>query len=162
MIRLGLVPVLAVMLAAPLAAQQVNPAVTADRGSGSRWLVHYGKWLGAALAVTFTVMGAREDARSDDAYRQLVTACRIDPTKCTLNSGGTYTNPVSENLYQASTSYARSARARLIAGQVTLLLTVGMFLADRGGKTDGPDNIPYELTVEPRGNGARVGMRFKF
>ena len=165
MIRIGLLPALAVMLAAPLAAQQVNPAVTAGHASSNRGLVHYGKWVSAALAVTFTGLGAHEHASSDRAFSQLLDVCRAAPANCVLGPGGTYLNPASEQMYQTSVDYERRARVRLLAGQASLLLAAGLFLADHGRDTNEPDNIPYHglmVVVEPRGGGARVGVRLRF
>jgi hypothetical protein len=164
MIRLGLLPALAVTLAASLGAQQVNPAVAAGHGSSSSWLVHYGKWLSAAVAVTFTGLGAREYARSDDAFSQLLDICHADVAKCTLGPGGSYVNTASEDLYQTSLRYERRARVRLLAGQASLLLAAGLFLADHGGHGEGPGNIPYHglVLVEQEAGGARVGVRVRF
>ena len=162
MTRIGLVPVLAVMLAAPLAAQRVDPTVTARHGSWSRGLVHYGKWMSAALAVTFTGLGAREHASSDDAFSQLLEICRLDTAKCASDPSGGYVTPSSEALYQTSIHHERRARVRLLAAQASLLLAAGLFLADHGRGGDGPDNIPYHLSVEAGADGARVGVRLKF
>jgi len=164
MIRIGFLPALAVTLLAPLTAQQVSPAVAADHASWTRGLVHYGKWLSAALAVTFTGLGAHEHASSDDVFRQLLESCRGDPTNCALGPAGTYVNPTSEQLYQTSVHYDRRARTQLLAGQAGLLLAAGLFLADHGRRANEPDNIPYRglVLVEPRADGARVGMRVKF
>ena len=132
MIRIGLLPALAVTLAAPLPAQQVNPPVTADHASWNRGLVHYGKWVSVALAVAFTGLAAHEHARSDDAFSQLLDICRADTAKCALGPSGSYVDPTSEQLYQTSLQYTRQARVRLLAGQASLLLAAGLFLADRG------------------------------
>ena len=45
-----------------------------------------------------------------------------------------------------------------------LLLAAGLFLADHGRRANEPDNIPYRglVLVEPRADGARVGVRVKF
>ena len=163
MTRIGLVPVFVVMLAAPLAAQRVDPTVT-RHGSWSRGLVHYGKWMSAALAVTFTGLGAREHASSDDAFSQLLQTCRADSAKCAIDPSGGYVNPASEALYQTSIHHERRARVRLLAAQASLLLAAGLFLADHGRGEEGPDNIPYHglVFVDPEAGGARVGMRVRF
>ena len=164
MTRIGLLPVLAVTLAAPLAAQQVNPAITAGHASWNRGLVHYGKWVSAALAVTLTGLGAHEYASSDDAFSQLFGICRADPTRCALAPSGSYVDPASEELYQSSLYYERRARVRLLAGQASLLLAAGLFLADHGRRASDPDNIPYRglVVVEQDAGGARVGVRVRF
>jgi hypothetical protein len=162
MIRIGFLPALAVTLAAPLAAQRVDPAVTADHASWNRGLAHYGKWVSAALAVTFTGLGAHEHASSDQAFSQLLDVCRADPANCALGPGGSYVDPTSEQLYQKSLHYARLARVRLFAGQASLLLAAALFLADRRSLGSEPGNIPYHLTVESRASGAQVGVRLRF
>jgi hypothetical protein len=161
MMRIGLLPAIAIACVAPLAAQQVNPAVTAHAAS-KHGLAHYGKWLSAAAAITLTGLGAHEYASSDDAYRELRNICRADATRCAIGSSGSYTNAASEDLYQASIRYARRARVRLLAGQASLLLAAGLFLADHGRRGSEPGNIPYHLTVESQGGGARVGVRVNF
>lgn len=164
MIRFGLILAVAVTLAAPLGAQLATPAAVTDHTPWHVGVVHYGKWLSAALAVTFTGLAAREHANSDDAYRQLLDACRSNAAQCALTPGGTYVNAASEELYQTSVQYQQRARAWLLAGQASLLLTAGLFLADHGRRGNEPGNVPYPgfVVVEPRVNGARVGMRFTF
>jgi hypothetical protein len=165
MTRIGLFPALALTLAAPLAAQQVNPAVPADHASWNRGLVHYGKWVSAALAVTFTGLGAHEYASSDQAFSHLLDICRATPASCALGPSGTYVTPTNGQLYQTSIDYERRARVRLLAGQASLLLAAGLFLADRGRHANEPDNIPYHVlavSVEPQAGGARVGVRVTF
>jgi hypothetical protein len=162
MTRIGLFPVLAVMLAGPLAAQQVNPAVSAHHAPWDHGWVHYGKWASAVLAATFIGLGAHEVARSDDAFHQLLTTCRVDVAKCVLDPSGAYVNPTNEQLYQTSLDYERRARVRLLAGQASLMLAAGLFLADRGRHADEPDNVPYHLTVEPGADATRVGVRVQF
>jgi len=164
MIRIGLLVALAIMLVTRLPAQQGNPAVTGAKPSRGHGIAYYGKWVSAALAVTFTGLGAHEYSNSDDAFRQLLNTCRADAALCTLTPGGTYTSPASEGLYQTSLRYQRRARVRLLAGQASLLLAAGLFLADHGGRGNEPGNIPYPafVVVEPRAGGARVGVRVKF
>jgi hypothetical protein len=162
MTRIALLPAIALTLAAPLAAQRVTPVVTVRHASWSRGLVHYGKWAGAILAVAFTGLAVREHASSDDAFSQLLETCRAAPAKCALGAGGSYVNPASEDLYQTSLQHERRARVRLLAGQASLLLAAGLFLADHGRHDDEPDNIPYHVTVESWAGGARVEVRVRF
>lgn len=164
MIRIGLIPAVAAMLAAPVAAQQVNPAATTPHASWNRGLVHYGKWVGAAMAVTFIGFGAHEYAKSDDAFSELLDICRADTAKCAINPGGSYVNQANEDLYQTSLQHERRARVRLLAGQASLLLAAGLFLADHGRRGSEPDNIPYHglVFVEQDGGGALVGVRVRF
>ena len=163
--RIGLLPALAVTLATALAAQDVKPGFVADRAVRSRGLVHYGKWVTAALAVTFTALGAHEHTNSNQSFRQLLDLCRANNADCTLAPDGSYLMPTAEALYQASIDSDRRARVRLLAGQASLLLSAGLFLADLGRHAGGPDNIPYhppKLSVDVRNGAALVGLRFRF
>jgi hypothetical protein len=155
--------VLTLALGPALAAQQPHPAPTAERRAAGRGLPHYGKWLGAALAVTFTALAAREHSSSDRAFSQLLTMCRTNATDCRRNPDGTYTNPATEQLYQTSLRFDRRAQARLFAAQASALLTAALFLADHNRRPGGPDNIPlHGLAVAWERDGARVGVRVKF
>ena len=164
MIRFGFVLAIAVLLAAPVAAQQVNPAATTRHASGNRGLIRYGKWVSAAMAASFIGFGAHEYARSDDAFGQLLDMCRADAAQCARNPGGTYVNQASEDLYQTSLHHERRARVRLLAGQASLLLAASLFLADHGRHGSEPGNIPYRglILVEQQATGARVGLRVRF
>ncbi|HUL03910.1 MAG TPA: hypothetical protein VLV16_11845 [Gemmatimonadales bacterium] len=122
----------------------------------SPWYVHYGKWAAAAGAVALTVLGAQEHNKSNDVYGNLLDLCHADDKNCALNPNGTYIDPGAEEMYQSSLSYDRRARARLIAGQVSLLLCAGLFVADLRHK--GPENIPVH--IDPLAG--RVGVRVRF
>jgi hypothetical protein len=154
----------ALALTTALGAQQPAPGATVDPQARAGVLVHYGKWAAAALAATFTALGAHEHANSNRVFTQLFDMCRADAAECALQANGTYQNANAEQLYQASVHFDSRARVRLLAGQASLLLCAGLFLADLRHHGNGPDNIPYhpaELTVEPHGGGARVGVRLR-
>lgn len=149
--------------AVPAAAQAPKaPAV------GRPWIpgvAHYAKWVAGAGAVALTVMAVREHERSANQWDALLALCRTDYANCTLDPGGRYADPSAEALYQTALRYDRRARARLISGQATLILAVGLFLADLGHNRDGPNNIPFsplELTADPAQGKVRVGVRFGF
>jgi hypothetical protein len=160
--------VLAVLVLASgttLAGQEVNPGVRVNHAAWGRPLVHYGKWAAAALAVTFTAMGAHEHQSSNRVFRDLLDLCRANNSDCALTANGTYRNLAAEQLYQTSIHYDRRARQRLLLGQVTLLASAALFLADLRHQAGEPGNIPFrgaKLTVEPDGDGARVGVRVRF
>jgi hypothetical protein len=156
----------ALALATTLGAQQPAPppGATMDHHARSGALVHYGKWAAAALAGTFTALGAREHASSNRAFNQLFDMCRANTAECALQANGTYQNAGAEQLFQSSLHFDSRARVRLLFGQASLLLCAGLFFADLRHHGNGPDNIPYhpaELTVEPQGKGARIGLRLK-
>jgi hypothetical protein len=146
----------------PLAALlAVAPVLAAQQPAHSgRGVAHYGKWLSAALAVGFTALGAREHARSDEAFTELLQVCRANATDCRRSPDGTYANPSTEQLFQTSLDFDRRARVRLLAAQASVLLTAALFLADHGGRGNGPDNIPlHGFSVGVDGRGARVGLK---
>lgn len=145
-----------------LLALLVPRALTAQHDGVGRPLVHYGKWAAAALAVTFTVLGAREHSKSDQVFGDLLALCRADNANCLLGSDGSYRDATAENLYQTSVAFDRRARTRLVAGQVSLLLCAGLFLADLSRHARGPGNVPFhgiQLWVDPRAGSARIGLR---
>ncbi len=137
-------------------------ATDAQHATWSRATVHWGKWTAAAVAATFTVLGAHEHQNSNRVFSELLDLCRASSANCALAPDGSYRNPTAEQLYQTSIHYDRRARLRLLLGQVSLLASAGLFLADLRHGGGGPENIPFrgaKLTVEPSGGGARVGMR---
>ena len=136
-----------------------------QRATWRRATVHWGKWGVAALAATFTVLGAHEHQNSNRVFSELLDLCRASSANCTLAPDGSYRNPTAERLYQTSIHYDRRARLRLLLGQVSLLASASLFLADLRHGGGGPENIPFrgaKLTVEPIGGGAQVGMRVAF
>jgi hypothetical protein len=162
--RIGLLPVLAVTLATALAAQ-VKPGLAVDHAVRGRGVVHYGKWVTAALAVTFTALGAHEHTNSNGVFRRLLDLCHANNADCTLAPDGSYLTPAAEQLYQASVRFDRRARLRLVLGQASLLASAGLFLADLGHHAGGPDNIPFhalKLSVDPRTGATLVGVRLRF
>jgi hypothetical protein len=157
--RLALVLLLSSTLVRGVFAQ--SPAPNPEPRPKSPWYVHYGKWFAAAGAVALTVLGAQEHEKSNDVYSDLLALCRVDDQNCALNSNGTYIDPAAEEMYQTTLSYDRRARARLIAGQVSLLLCAGLFVADLRKK--GPENIPVSGTrvmMDPVGRRVGISVRF--
>lgn len=126
-------------------------------------VVHYGKWLLAASAVGFTILGEREHRRSQRFWTQLLRMCQTDNQSCALGDDGRYLNYQAEVLYEESVYYDHRARNRLLVGQVSLLGAAAMFIADVSRKVDKPGNIPFHgMTVAPVGDGVGVGMRVAF
>jgi len=135
-----------------------------SRGTGNvgRATVHWGKWLAAGSAVAFSVMGAHEHSRSNGEFSQLLTLCRANNDDCLLGTDGTYLNPAAEQLYQTSIHFDRRARLRLLAGQATLLVAAGLFIADLTHQASGPENKPFaplKVGLDRRTGGALVGVR---
>ncbi len=161
------VPLVLLLVAAGgrIAAQAEPPGVPSDRSAWSRGLVHYGKWATAAAAVTLTALGAHEHSHSTREWDQLLAICRANNADCALGSDGRYLNPAAEALYQTSLHFDRRARARLLAGQASLLVTAGLFFADLRRRSSGPENIPlhpFRVSADPTGGGAHVGVRIAF
>lgn len=162
---------LALMVAAtPLAAQRLHVATHDGRlpalqpTSFGRTAVHYGKWLTAASTAVFTLMAAQEHRRSEREWDALLAICREADDACITGPDGRYRRDDAELLYQRSRYYDRKANRRLVGAQASLIVTAALFLLDlRPG--DGPENIPFDpvrVTVEPRGDGAEVGVRVAF
>jgi hypothetical protein len=150
-------------LAPALAAQ--DPSAPVPRQGWTREAVHYGKWATAAVALSLTVLAAKEHHQANDNWQQLRELCRTDNTACQLRPDGQYANTMAELLYQQTLYYDRRARRRLIVGQVSLLATAALFILDLRNQRSSPPNIPFnglEVMVEPAGSGARVGVRFGF
>ncbi len=143
---------------------QESPQPPPARG-WSRTAVHYGKWVTAATAVGLTILAAREHDRAQDDWRALLDLCRANNASCQLRSDGRYVDYTAELLYQRTTYYDRRARRRLIGGQVALLASAALFILDLRHQGGNAPNIPLhglELSAEPNGDGARVGMRVRF
>jgi hypothetical protein len=131
-----------------------------------RPVVHYGKWVTAAAAIGLTALAAREHDRSARAWSSLIGICAADNADCALGADGRYINPVSEQFYQRSLYYDGRARRRLLAGQIALVITATLFIADLGRGTSEPSNIPFEpnrlLVARASGGGTSVGWRLDF
>jgi hypothetical protein len=163
-----------VLLTLRLAAQEVKGVLrsTSHVADSSRatWnarraTVHWGKWLAAGGAVAFTLMGAHEHAQSNRDFNQLLALCRSDNANCLLGTNGAYVDPTAEQLYQSSIHFDRRARLRLMAGQATLLIAAGLFIADLTRHAGGPVNKPFaplKVAVDERTGGALVGVRLEF
>ena len=149
---------------ATLASAQ-GPGVPRDRASWTRGVIHYGKWVTAGATVGLTVLGAKEHRRSAREWDQLIAICRANNADCTTGPDGRYVDASAELRYQLALYYDRRANRRLLGGQLSLLATAAMFIADLRHGKDGPENIPFApLTVstDPSGGGARVGVRLPF
>jgi hypothetical protein len=145
---------------------QEPPAAPAPASRGwSREVIHYGKWATAATAVGLTILAAREHARAQDEWRELLSLCRDNNAACQLRQDGRYVDYDAELLFQLTTYYDRRARSRLIGGQVSLLASATLFILDLRHQGGNPPNIPFhglELTAEPAGGGARLELRVPF
>ena len=151
--------------AAGLAAQDsLSTAPTISRG-WTRPVAHYGKWLSAASAVGFTILAAHEHDVANRSWQRLLDLCRADNAACQVGPNGQYVTPQAEELYQKTLYRDRRARHRLIVGQISMLASAALFILDLRHDGGAPPNIPFhglEVTAEPAGDGARLGVRVPF
>lgn len=130
-----LFPIAIVALSIPACAQEAH--VARDRRS----LAHVGKWVLAGATVVLGAYAYAEHNAAERVQRQLRERCDGTPESCTVVEGR-YADPESEALHQRAVSHDRRARTGIVAGQITLLGGVALFLYDLRGD-GGPDNIPY-------------------
>lgn len=162
----------AITLAATLAA--VVPALSAQETPATppprNWkenVVHYGKWTTAAAAVGLTILAAREHDRANQSWNQLLTLCHADNAACQLRSDGRYVDYQAELYYEQTLYYDHRARHRMLGAQVSVLTSAALFILDLRHHGGNPPNIPFngsrlQVTAEPLGDGARVGLRLAF
>ncbi|HYK10024.1 MAG TPA: hypothetical protein VEV39_04450 [Gemmatimonadales bacterium] len=158
-----------VALALGLTAQGVSAqSHLVDSTPRSAWAhaaVHYGKWVAAAGAVAFTALAIEQHTHSNNAWNSLLAICNNNSQNCAVGPDGRYRNYQSEYYYQLALYYDHRARWRLIAGQVSLLGAVGLFVADVKGRSTTTRNQPVhplKLAVTPTPDGATVALRLAF
>jgi hypothetical protein len=154
-----------ILLAGTLAAQE-EPATPPPR-SWSENLVHYGKWTTAVAAIGLTVLAAREHDRANQSWQQLLSLCHADNAACQLRSDGRYVDYQAELYYQQTVYYDHRARHRILGAQISVLTSATLFILDLRHHGGNPPNIPFngsrlQLTAEPLGDGARLGLRVNF
>ncbi len=152
----GLVGLL--LLASPLAAQDV----TVRRPSPP--VLKYGKWVVLAASAGLNLAAARAHDRAQDSFRALQDRCVVDATRCRVGQDGTYLDPASESLYQASLTDDRRAGRFLVAGQATLLGAGAMFVLELLRPKGLPPNKPFqpEVTHDWRTGTTYAGLRVAF
>lgn len=152
-------------LAARAGSAQTSLVDSTPRAAWKHAAVHYGKWAAAAGAVAFTALAIQQHRHSNDAWNSLLAICNNNSQNCAVGPDGRYRNYQSEYFYQLALYYDHRARWRLIAGQVSLLGAVGLFVADLRGKSPTPPNQPVhplKLAVTPTPDGATVALRLSF
>jgi len=134
-----------------------------QRVSFQRRLVHVGKWLTAAGAISFTVMASNQHRFSRREWDSLLEICRSAQDACVVGPDGKYLRADAEALYQRSRNYDYLANRWLMAAQVSLVATTALFIIDLNPGS-GPENIPYpsEIRVGAIPEGASVGVSWSF
>ncbi len=130
-----LLPVVFVALSLPVRAQEANAV------RDWRDVARVAKWVLAGATIALGVYAYTEHDAAERVHRSLRDRCDSSPESCTV-ADGRYIDAVSEALHQRAVRHDRHARAGIVAGQVTLLGGVALFLYDLRDHR-GPDNIPY-------------------
>src|SRR5262245_37897154 len=144
-------------------AAQRSPSLPDSAALNSRSaLARYGKWLtlgGALGAATYGVLNNQE---ADNRYSELERICRDDPGRCARRPGGAYSDPALEARYQHVLHLDDRARTALIAGEISVLASVVLFVFDLPRGKSGED-IPYSpprLQIKPEGERLLLSVRF--
>jgi hypothetical protein len=125
-------------------------------------LIKYGKWVLLAAALGMGYQAAQSHNHAEDAFGRLEDYCFADSNRCDRGSGGKYSDPHSESLYQNALSHDRKSRGWLIGGELSLLSAAGMFVWELSRPKRPNPNIPFEPTVGFRGARTEFGIRFGF
>jgi hypothetical protein len=156
---------LLLLLAAPVVRAQTSAVDSAPRTAWKRVVTHYGKWVAAAGAVGLTALAIEQHRHSNDAWNALLAICNNDSQNCSIGPDGRYRNYQSEYQYQLALYYDHRARLRLVAGQVSLLAAVGLFVADLHSGSGTTTNIPVKpvtLRLTPTADGAALSLHLAF
>lgn len=106
-----------------------------------RGVARVAKWVLAGATLALGAYAYTEHDAAERAQARLRDRCDTDPAVCMVVDGR-YSDAESEALHQRAVSHDRRARTGIVAGQITLLGGVALFLYDLRGD-GGPDNIPY-------------------
>jgi hypothetical protein len=116
-------------------------AQEANEVSDWRSVASVAKWVLAGATIALGVYAYTEHEAAERAHGNLRERCETSPDACAVVDG-VYSDAESEALHQTAVSHDRRARTGIVAGQVTLLGGVALFLYDLRDD-GGPDNIPY-------------------
>lgn len=121
----------------------VLPAQAQERAEERDWrsLAGVAKWVMVGATIALGVYAYTEHDAAEHAYSTLRDRCETSPDACALVDGQ-YADPESEALHQTAVGHDRRARTGIVAGQITLVGGVALFLYDLRDD-GGPDNIPY-------------------
>lgn len=157
---------LALLSAAAGLRAQTSTVDSTPRVAWTHAAIHYGKWAAVAGAVAFTALAIEQHRHSNAAWNSLLAICNQNSQNCSIGPDGRYRNYQSEYDYQLAIYYDHRARWRLVAGQVSLLAAVGLFVADlHGGRSATPPNQtvhPLHVALRPTPEGAALAVRVPF
>ena len=147
--------VAALALAAPAYAQAAG-----DRDW--RGTARIAKWVLAGATIALGVYAFAQHDAAEREHARLRDRCDSAPELCTVTDGR-YIDPESEALHQRAVRHDRRARTGIVAGQITLLGGVALFLYDLRND-GGPDNIPYptQQGFTPTERSVYIGARVAF
>ncbi len=164
---MALKPIRTVLIVALIFSAAPTLARAQGNGGTDGWFVKlsgWGKWVTLASAAGLTTFGAISSNEASDRFDILQNACRTDSFFCRVNSdGSSYLDPEAERLFQATLDKDSEAQRFLVAGQVTLLVSATMFLADLLNGDEGPENIPFSpLKIYSAPGRGQAGLRLDF
>ena len=119
-------------------------------------MVRIGKWSLLGVAVGLGVYAVMHSREAEEHYETLRGICDNTASRCQVGPDGRYADPAAESTYQAAIRHDRQAQVGIVGGQISLLGSVALFIADLRNSR-GPADIPY-----PTGSAARevaIGVR---
>ena len=130
-------------LAPATAAAQRSPNVPDSAALHRRYaLARFGKWVTLGSAVASATYGVLANQDADNRYADLERTCLDEPFRCMRTTAGSYADPILESEYQRILKLDSRAHLALVAGEISLLASVLLFVVDLPkGKT--ADDIPY-------------------
>lgn len=147
-----------------LAALALTAPAYAQDGGEHEWRgrARIAKWVLAGATIALGVYAFTQHDAAEQDQARLRARCDGAPELCTVTDGR-YTDPESEALHQRAVRHDRRARTGIVAGQITLLGGVALFLYDLRND-GGPDNIPYptQQRFTPTERSVYIGARVAF
>ena len=147
-----------------VAALTLTAPAYAQDAAGRDWrgTARVAKWVLAGATIALGIYAFAEHDKAESEQARLRDRCDSAPGLCTVTDGR-YTDPESEALHQRAVRHDRHARMGIVAGQITLLGGVALFLYDLRND-GGPDNIPYpaQRRFTPTERSVYIGARVAF
>jgi hypothetical protein len=132
------------------------------QGQESPW-IKYGKWGLLAVTLGFNLAASEANEQANGTFDELTRRCFSDPQLCTVDDGGNYSDPISEDLYQETLRLDTASRRFLVAGQVALIGAAAMFIYEFTRPEGEPDdNVPFAPLVQEMRDGVGVGFEVRF